>query len=149
MNRSKSVGERTRASVATDSDWQGETQRDDTLLEHAQFVGGLLDAYGLAGQELQEHGMPLFAYAESDNYDAAPDEKRNHFINAVRNLPPGVSEFVIHCGYKEADGPVPPYLSGRVEDARVFQSAEMRSELNRFGVRLLDWKEFRERNQAR
>jgi hypothetical protein len=29
------------------------------------------------------------------------------------------------------------------------QSEEMRSELNRVGVRLLDWQEFRELNQAR
>ena len=119
------------------------------LKQRAQFYGGLLDTYDQAGKELQENGMPLFAYAESDSYDAPPDEKRNHFINAVRKLPPGVSEFVIHCGYKETDGPEPPYISGRAEDARVFQSPEMRTELKRFGVRLLNWKEFRELNKAR
>ena len=114
------------------------------LKQRAEFHGGLLDAYRKAGQRLVDNGMPLFTYAESDNYDASPDEKRNHFINAVRSLPQGVSEFVIHCGYQDVDGPLPPHVSRRVEDSRVFQSREMQTAINRLGIRLLDWKEFRQ-----
>lgn len=117
------------------------------LKQRAEFSGGLINVYTKGGDKLKKNGMPLFAFAESDNYDAPPDEKRNHFIKAVRSLPPGVSEFVIHCGYKDVEGPEPPYVSGRAEDARVFQSPEMRRELSRHGIELLNWKQFREIEQ--
>lgn len=118
------------------------------LSQRARFYGGLLDAYSEAGKELEKNGMPIFAFAESDNYDVRRDHKRNYFIDAVRELPPGVSEFVIHCGYQGTDGMDPPAASRRVEDARVFQSRDMRAELNRLGVRLLDWEEFRQLDQS-
>ncbi|QDU80727.1 hypothetical protein Pla110_24600 [Polystyrenella longa] len=125
-------------------------RRVDTmpLKQRAEFYGGLLEAYAQAGEKLDDHQMPLFAYAESDNYDAPPDEKRNHFVNAVRTLPGGVSEFIIHCGYKETTGPEPPYISGRQEDFRVFNSLEMDRELKRHGIQLLNWEQFRQMREA-
>lgn len=124
-------------------------RRVDTmpLKQRGEFVGGLLDVYAEAGRTLDAHQMPIFTFAESDNYDASPDEKRNHFLNAVRNLPEGVTEFVIHCGMTGVEGPEPPYVSGRMEDFRVFQSPEMLLEVNRLGISTLNWQEFRERRQ--
>ncbi|MEZ6049295.1 MAG: polysaccharide deacetylase family protein [Planctomycetaceae bacterium] len=88
------------------------------LKQRAEFHGGLLDAYSRAGNKLIENKMPLFTYAESDNYDAAPDDKRNHFLESIRTLPAGVSEFIIHCGSKGETGPEPPTYQG---DRRIFE----------------------------
>lgn len=118
------------------------------LDQRAKFYGGLLDTYNDAGRKLWKHGMPLFTFAEANNYDVEPDDKRNYFIEVVRDLPPGVSEFVIHCGYRGTDGMDPPGVNRRVEDSRVFQSPDMRHELNRLGVRLLNWEQFRKQDAA-
>ena len=84
---------------------------------------------------------PLFDLIETGNYDVPPDQKRAYFLKVLRELKPGISEFVIHCS---ANGPgtlFPNAQDRREADARVFTSLEMQDEIRRLGIIVVTGKE--------
>lgn len=89
-------------------------------------------------------GNPLIDFIETDNYGVKADAKRAYFISKLRQLKPGVSEFVIHCS---ANGPgmvLPGAADRREADTRVFTSLEIQDEIRRLGIRVISWKELTE-----
>lgn len=117
------------------------------LDQRGEFAGNLLVAYAEEGRRLQQHKMPMFDFVESNNYDVSPTEKRNYFLQALRDLPLGVSEILVHCAYDlEGEGKA-PHVERRAMDAAFFQSAEAADTIRRYGIKIIDWKEFREMKQ--
>lgn len=117
------------------------------LDQRGEFAGNLLVAYAEEGRRLKQHNMPMFDFVESNNYDASPTEKRNYFLKALRDLPPGVSEILIHCAYDLEGAGKAPHVERRAMDAAFFQSPAAADTIRRYGIKIIDWKEFRKMKQ--
>ena len=86
-------------------------------------------------------GYPLIDFIETDNYDITPEMRRAYFLTKLRNVKPGVSEFVIHCSVNRPGMILPGAADRREADARVFTSLEIQDEIRRLGIRVVSWKE--------
>ena len=90
-------------------------------------------------QSATARNNPLFDVIETNNYDVAPDQKRNYFLNALRGLKPGNSEFCIHCSEMREGALLPPHAARRQADLTVFTSDEIQDEIQRLGIRVVSW----------
>ncbi|WP_010587006.1 polysaccharide deacetylase family protein [Schlesneria paludicola] len=95
-------------------------------------------------QPLVDRGDRLVDFIESNNYNVSPKNKERYYVNALRKLPTGVSEFVIHCAVNHPGGFLPSALDRREADFRVFTSEGMRNEIKRLDVQIISWKELAE-----
>ncbi|MEZ6040880.1 MAG: polysaccharide deacetylase family protein [Planctomycetaceae bacterium] len=80
-------------------------------------------------------------------YDGETHEQRtNSYYKAIRNLKPGVSELIIHCGFDNEELRAITNSSERRDgDRRIFTSETTRTLLKDQNVTLLNWKQFREK----
>ena len=93
---------------------------------------------------LDEHKLPmldaLFQFYEHGSYEA----RKKKYLDTLRNLKPGVSQIIIHCG---VDGPELRAITSSVDirdtDRRVFTDPEVIDEVKRMGVEVISWKQFR------
>lgn len=115
---------------------------------HRDFIkeecgGALQDAneYQRIIKPLVDRKDVLIDFIETNNYLVAPQNKSVHFTNALRTLPPGISEFVIHCSVNRPGMAMPSGVDRRAADLKVFTSREIRDEIRQLGIRVVDWKE--------
>ncbi len=118
---------------------------------HREFVaeecGGKLQNaadYQRLIQPLVDRKDRLLDFIETNNYRVPADEKRAYFLKALRSLPPGVSEFVIHCTVVRPGLQMPSAPERRQADFRFFTSPEFRSEIRQLGIRTINWKRLAE-----
>jgi predicted glycoside hydrolase/deacetylase ChbG (UPF0249 family) len=83
-----------------------------------------------------DHGLRILDFIETENYFVPPSEKQQYYLTQLRRLPPGVSELVVHCAYDRGDGPPTPHASRREADTRAMMSPQIKSEIERLGIRL-------------
>ncbi len=84
-------------------------------------------------------------------YDNRPHgERRAAYLEAFRDLPPGVTEIIIHCGYDDDElRAITGSAAMRDSDRRMFTDPQLRDEIERLGVKIIDWREFRAMIPAR
>jgi hypothetical protein len=104
----------------------------------------IIAAYHEGLEKLRSRGMPVFHDIDSRNYSLPPEQKREHYLAAIRNLKPGVTEFVIHCAYGPSGPMHAPDADAREADLRTFTSQETMDWIRRCDVEVIDWKMFRE-----
>jgi len=109
----------------------------------------MIAAYNAQRAVLEAQGMPVFDFVETGNYDIQPEDKRDYYLTHLRRIPPGVSEFVIHCAYDVPGAMKPHAASYRQADTRVFMSLEIEDEIRKLGLHVIDWSQFRLMNQRR
>jgi chitin disaccharide deacetylase len=107
----------------------------------------IVAAYKEGLETLHARRLPVFVEVEARNYGLPPEEKRDYYLSRLKELKPGVTEFLIHC----ANGPPGPLhapnADRRETDTRVFTSQEMAAAIKQAGVRTIDWKAFRAMTQ--
>jgi len=106
------------------------------------------DEYKAIVQSHISKGFPVLDMIEMNNYRVQPDLKRGYFLDQVRNLKPGVSEFCIHCSYLTPRDKQPNSAVYRDADTRVFMSLDMQDEIHRQGIRVVDWNEIMTMNKT-
>lgn len=94
---------------------------------------------------LDAKGLPaidyLFQFYEGKDHDA----RQKRYLDTFRNLKPGVTQMIIHCGYDDEELSA---ITGshflRGDDTRIFSDPEVRAEIDKMGIRIISWQQLRE-----
>lgn len=94
---------------------------------------------------LDEKGLPsldyLFQFYEGKDHAA----RQKRYLDTFRNLKPGVTQMIIHCGYDDEELKAVTgshFLRG--DDTRIFSDPEVRAEIDKMGIRIISWQQLRE-----
>lgn len=94
---------------------------------------------------LEKARFPILRSVFQFYKDGEYDQRKKTYLDVLRNLKPGVTEFIIHCGY---DDPELAAITGsatlRDSDRRIFSDPEVLEEIKRLNIELFTWKQFKE-----
>lgn len=100
-------------------------------------------ARGLLGV-LEKERFPLLDNLAQFYGGDSHEERRANYIKAIKNLPPGVSQLIIHCGVLDEElRAVTSSAERRDGDRRIFTDPGIARLIEEEGIKLLDWKEYR------
>lgn len=107
----------------------------DLVKKNAEYIR-ILEAKGLPPIDY------LFQFYEGKDHGA----RQERYLNTFRNLKPGVTQMIIHCGYDDAE------LQGitgshflRDDDRRVFSDPAVKQEIEAMGIEIISWQQLRDR----
>jgi len=99
---------------------------------------------------LDKHRLPvledLCMHYVADNQR----RKRKFYLDAFRQLPPGVSEVIVHCGYDDRElRSITRRVGLREGDRLLFMDPSFDDEVAGLGIEIITWKQFREMNSKK
>lgn len=94
---------------------------------------------------LESKGLPVLD-ALYQYYDRKPyEERKAKYIQTLRELPVGVSEIIIHCGYADSElRNITSSVQTRDGDRRIFMDEDLKTETEKQRIKVINWREFRE-----
>ncbi len=99
--------------------------------------------------QLTENGMPLLDQM-AQFYGQQPGKtRRQAYLELIRNLKPGVSQLIIHCGYNDDElRAITNSAANRDEDRRIFSDPKVIKLIQQRGIQVISWKQFRDMQTA-
>lgn len=94
---------------------------------------------------LEGQGLPLLDDLYQF-YDKGPyDQRKQIYLKTLRELPPGVSQIIIHCGYDDSElRHITSSVTIRDTDRQAFTDPEVMTEVKNLGIEVIGWKQFLE-----
>lgn len=94
---------------------------------------------------LEREHMPVLDALYQFYGGTSHEQRKAQYLETLRNLPPGVSEVIIHCGYDNEElRAITNSAAIRDSDRRIFTDPEVLAELQRLEITVIGWKQFRE-----
>ncbi|MFO1002015.1 MAG: polysaccharide deacetylase family protein [Planctomycetaceae bacterium] len=101
-------------------------------------------------QQLEMQKLPpidyLYQFYDGKDHDA----RQKRYLDTIRDLKPGVTQLIIHCGYDDSELQA---ITGshflRDDDRRIFSDPAVRKQIEAMGVEIIDWTKLREMQKAR
>lgn len=96
-------------------------------------------------RELDQHKLPVLDRMAQFYGGDTNAERREQYLNLLRNLQPGVAQLIIHCGYDNAElKAITSSSSRRDADRQIFMDPEVIKLVKQQGIRVISWRQFRE-----
>ena len=98
---------------------------------------------------LESKGLPpidhLFQFYEGNDHAA----RQERYLKTFRDLKPGVTQMIIHCGYDDAELQA---ITGshflRDDDRRIFSDPDVKTQIELMGIEIINWQQLREMHAA-
>lgn len=93
-------------------------------------------------------GLPVIDDLHTDSYAWKPEEKTEKFLAALKELKPGITEFLFHSSVPTDDFPLITTSSqSRLADTRALTDPAVKKLIQERGIILTTWKELKERRK--
>jgi len=99
-------------------------------------------------QALEAKNLPAIDYLYQFYDGKDPKVRQDRYLKTFRELKPGVTQMIIHCGYDDAE------LQGitgshflRDDDRRIFSDEAVKKQIEDMGIEIISWRQLRERAQ--
>lgn len=94
---------------------------------------------------LKKKNLPLLDSVLQFYGGKTHEQRKMNYMNALRDMGPGVNELIIHCGYDNEElRAITNSAARRNGDRIIFSSAETAAFLKSNNIKLLNWNQFRE-----
>ncbi len=101
-----------------------------------------------AAEKVWDAGLPVLDHVHSDSYDWKTTEKAPFYIEALKNLEPGITEIIIHS--TKPDDVIPVITGNRDHlygDLFAMVDPEVKKVIEEEGIILTNWRELAERRK--
>ena len=118
---------------------------------HMQYIAAeapfMIDTARKQGEELWAAGLPVIDDVHTGGYDeVGPKDKKSNIIRFLRNVKPGITEFIVHCtrpseNFKHISGSGP----NRLAELEAMLDPEVKAVIEEEGIILTTWRELKQR----
>ncbi|NOY76849.1 MAG: ChbG/HpnK family deacetylase [Calditrichaeota bacterium] len=96
-------------------------------------------------QHYRDQGFAILDYLEADSYDVPVPKRFEYYKTIIKNLKPGVTEIIIHCGLPTDEmKAVTTSWDRRTADHDIFTDPRMLQFIQEQGVKLIGWRTLRD-----
>ncbi|WP_397569455.1 polysaccharide deacetylase family protein [Schlesneria sp. T3-172] len=96
-------------------------------------------------QALDEKQLPILDALYQFYSGSSHDMRKQSYLKALRELKPGVSEIIIHCGIDNEElQAITTSSANRDGDRRIFTDQAVIDEIKGLGIEVITWKQFHE-----
>lgn len=93
---------------------------------------------------LERARLPVLDAVDTSNYGIAPERKKDYYLKLLRDLKPGVTEIIIHCGVANTElNAITGSSARRDADRRAFLDPALRAAVKKLGIEIITWKQLR------
>lgn len=109
------------------------------------LIPGLGPKFNEVRMRAEKDNRPLLSSLVTTIGKGSYSTRKKAYLKAIQDLPPGVSQVIIHCGIagEELKGITSTWKT-RDEDRRIFMDRELIREVKKSGVEVITWKQFSE-----